>query len=325
MGLKVQLAGPGTVLQEAEIYVFASFHSGGLCSDHHAPSGPGEGRSSSGAGSNVVTVEARHGKDIPVLNRGDVMVFQKSQRLRVTDLVPLQGEHAGLELFILIDDASSSSLGSQLNDLHQFIESQPATTSIGIGYMRNATVDITQNLTTDHARAAKALRLPLGSPGAMPSPFLALSDLIKRWPASPVRHGVLLVTSGIDPLGGGVANPYLDASVEHAQRAGIVVFAIYMPGTGHSGHSFWQMNWGQNHLAQLTEETGGEAYMLGFGSPVSFAPYLNEVVEHLTHQYLVTFLVKPGDKPGFQAVRLTTEVPNAELVAASKVYVLAGH
>jgi hypothetical protein len=272
----------------------------------------------------IVTVEARHGKEVPVLNQGDVMVFQKSERRRVTDLVALQGERAGLELFILIDDASSSSLGSQLNDLRQFIEAQPATTSIGIGYMRNATVSITQDLTADHARAAKALRLPVGSPGVMPSPFLALSDLIKRWPANPVRHEVLLITSGIDPLGGAIANPYLDASIENAQRAGIIVYAIYTPAAGHSGHSLWRLNWGQNHLAQMTEETGGEAYMLGFESPVSFAPYLKEVAEHLAHQYLVTFLAKPGNKAGFQAVRLTTEVPNAELVSAGKVYVPAG-
>jgi hypothetical protein len=272
----------------------------------------------------IVTVEARHGKDVPALNQGDVMVFQKSERLRVTDLVALQGQRAGLELYVLIDDASSSSLGSQLNDLRHFIESQPATTSIGIGYMRNATVNIVQNLTTDHARAAQALRLPVGSPGVMPSPFLALSDLIKRWPASPVRHEVLLVTSGIDPLGGAIANPYLDAAIENAQRAGIIVYAIYTPASGHSGHSLWRLNWGQNHLAQMGEETGGEAYMLGFESPVSFAPYLTEVAEHLAHQYLVTFLVKPGKKPGFQAVRLTTEVPNAELVSAGKVHVPAG-
>jgi hypothetical protein len=271
----------------------------------------------------IVTVEARHGKDVPVLSQGDVLVFQKNQRLRVMNLVALQGERAGLELYILIDDASSSSLGSQLNDLRHFIESQPASTSIGIAYMRNAAANITQDLTTDHARAAKALRLPVGSPGVMPSPFLALSDLIKRWSASPVRHEVLLVTSGIDPLGGELANPYLDASVENAQRAGVIVYAIYTPAAGHSGHSIWRLNWGQNHLAQLGEETGGEAYMLGFESPVSFAPYLTEVADHLAHQYLVTFLVKPGDKAGFQAVRLTTEVPNAELVGAGKVYVPA--
>ncbi len=268
----------------------------------------------------TVTVEARHGKEVPVMKPGDVMVFQKKERLRVTDLDP----RPPLELYILIDDASSVSLGSQLGDLKQFIENQPAETSIGIGYMRNGTVEFTAALTADHAKAAQGLRLPLGYPGVMPSPFLSLSDLIKRWPASPARHEVLLVTSGIDPLGGGVADPYLDAAIEHAQRAGVIVYAIYAPAAGHGGHSFWRMNWGQNHIAQIAEETGGESYMLGFGPLVSFAPYLSELGEHLSHQYVVTFLVKPGNKAGFQSVRLTTEVPNAELVGANRVYVPAG-
>ena len=269
----------------------------------------------------TVTVEARHGKEVPVMKPGDIMVFQKKERLPVTDLDP----RGALELFILIDDASGMSLGSQLNDLKQFIETQPAETSIGIGYMRNGTVEFTEALTTDHAKAAKGLRLPLGYPGVMPSPFLSLSDLIKRWPASAARHEVLLVTSGIDPLGGGVADPYLDAAIEHAQRAGIIVYAIYTPAAGHGGHSFWRMNWGQNHIGQIAEETGGESYMLGFGPLVSFAPYLAEMSEHLSHQYVVTFLVKPGNKAGFQSVRLTTEVPNAELVSAGKVYVPVAH
>jgi hypothetical protein len=186
----------------------------------------------------TVTVEARHGKDVPVLKQGDVMVFQKNERLQVTDLVPSQGDCAALQMFILIDDASGMSLGSHLNDLRQFIETQPGATSIGIGYMRNAMVEIVQNLTADHSKAAKALRLPLGFPGVMPSPFLALSDLIKRWPASPARHEVLLVTSGSDPLGGGIADPYLGAAIEHAQRAGIVVYAIYAPAAGTAGTVF---------------------------------------------------------------------------------------
>jgi len=271
----------------------------------------------------VATVESQHGKEIPALNREDVMVFQKKERLRVTDLVPCQGSRAALELFILLDDASGASLGSQLMDLRQFIETQPAATSIGVAYMRNGTVQIAQDLTSDHPMAAKALRLPFGSPGVSPSPFLSLSDLIKRWPASQARREVIMISSGIDPLGGALVNPYLDASIEHAQRAAIVVYAIYTPAAGHSGHSYWRENWGQNHLAQLAEETGGESYMLGFGAPVSFAPYLAEISAHQAHQYVVKFLISPGKKAGFESVRLTTEVPNAEIVSAGKVYVPA--
>jgi hypothetical protein len=270
----------------------------------------------------IVTVEARHGKDVPPLHQGDVMAYERKERLRVTDLVPLEGDHAGLELFLLLDDASSTSLGSQLGDLRRFIETQPATTAIGIGYMRNGTVDIVQNLTTDRSHATHALRLPLSSAGL--SPYESLSDLTKRWPGSSARREVVLVTSGVDFLGGmGPLNPYLDKAIEDAQRNGIVVYAIYMPGAGHAGHSLFRMNWAQGHLAQLAEETGGEAYMLGFGPPISFAPYLEDIAERFSHQYRVTVLFKTAAKASFHNVRLVTEVPNAELVAASSVYVPA--
>lgn len=121
-------------------------------------------------------------------------------------------------------------------------------------------------------KAAGALRLPLGKIAAGSSPYLSLGDLIKKWPTCCVRREVLFISSGVDRLGGlGVTNPYVDSAIEQAQRAGVLIFTIYTLGLGHSGHSFWRMSWGQNHLAQLTEETGGESYMLGFGPPVSFA------------------------------------------------------
>jgi hypothetical protein len=86
---------------------------------------------------------------------------------------------------------------------------------------------------------------------------------------------------------------------------------------------FWPINWGQNYLSQVASETGGEAYFLGFETPVSFAPYLEDLNRRLNHQYLLVFLAKPGKKSELQPVRPRTEVPNAELVAASKVWVPA--
>ncbi len=272
----------------------------------------------------VVTVEARHGKEIPVINREDVMVHQGRDRAQVTGWLPLQGDHAGLELFLLLDDASDMSLGSQLDDLRRFINAQPATTAISVGYMRNGTVDIVQNLTTDHASAAKALRLPLGSVGAYASPYLSVVDLIKRWPESPVRREILMISNGIDPLGGGPSNPYLDSAIEQAQRDRVLIYTIYATGVGHLGHSFWRFNWGQNNLSRLADETGGEAYFQGFGTPIAFAPYLEDFTNKLDHQYLLTFLAKTGKKAGFQRVKLQTEVPNADLVVPDRVYVPAG-
>jgi hypothetical protein len=273
----------------------------------------------------VVTVEPRHGSSVPVINREDVMVYQGHDRAKVTDWLPLQGEHAGLQLFILIDDAANTSLGSQLEDIRQFINVQPSTTAIGVAYMRNGTADILQNPTNDHAQAAKVLRLPLGDAGASGSAYFSLVDLIKRWPEGPVRREILMVSDGIDRFGGGgPSNPYVDSAIEEAQRAGVVIYSIYTPGVGHYGHSFWRMNWGQSYLSQISDETGGESYYLGFGAPVSFAPYLDDLNRRLTRQYLLTFLAKPEKKAGFQQFKLRTEVPNAELVAADRVYVPAG-
>ncbi len=276
----------------------------------------------------VVTVEAHHSTNIPDINREDVMVYQGHDRDQVTDWLPLQGDHAGLELFLLIDDASNTSLDSQLGDLRQFISSQPATTAIGIGYMRDGTVQNVQNPTTDHTQAAKSLRLPLGDPGASPSPYFpyfSVGDLIKRWPETSVRREILMISDGIDRFyGSGPSDPYVDATIEQAQRAGIIIYSIYSPGVGHYGHSLWRINWGQNYLSQVSDETGGESYYLGFGPAVSFVLYLDDLTHRLTHQYLLTFLAKPEKKGGMQRIKLRTEVPNAELVTATSVYVPAG-
>jgi len=273
----------------------------------------------------VVTVEAHHGTNIPVINREDVAVYEGHDRDQVTDWLPLQGDHAGLEFFLLIDDAANNSLNSQLQDLREFISSQPATTAIGIAYMRDGTVQIVQNPTTDHTQAAKSLRLPLGDPGASPSPYFSVSDLIKRWPETSARREILMISDGIDRYyGSGPSDPYVDTAIEQAQRAGIIIYSIYSPGVGHYGHSFWRINWGQNYLSQLSDETGGESYYLGFGPAVSFVPYLDDLTHRLTHQYLLTFLAKPEKKGGMQRIRLRTEVPNAEVVAATSVYVPAG-
>ena len=73
---------------------------------------------------------------------------------------------------------------------------------------------------------------------------------------------------------------------------GAIIYSIYAPGVDHYDHSFWRMNWGQNYLSQLTDETGGESYYLGFGAPVSLVPYLDDLSHRLNRQYRLTFLAK---------------------------------
>jgi hypothetical protein len=241
--------------------------------------------------------------------------------MQIASLAPLRGQN-GLQLWLLIDDGASSTLGAQLADLKKFVLAQPATTQIAVGYMRNGGVQTVQPLTADHELAAKAMRLPTAMPGISASPYIALTELIHKWPASPAAREVLMVTSGIDPdYGSGPDDPYLDSAIDASQRAGIVVYSIYYSAAGRVGRSYGLLFWGQNYLAQLSDDTGGHLYWLGTQNPVSMAPYLEDLSQRLNGQYLLTFVAKPENKPGFQAVKIRAEIPHVTLSGPSKVYV----
>jgi len=267
-------------------------------------------------------------KRMPDVNREDVIVRQGKDRLKVTGWTSAHQGQAGLDLFILIDDTSDPSLGSQLDDLRAFINAQPQTTSVGVGYMRNATVQIVQNFTTEHSQAVKALRLPVASSGAYGSPYLSVIDLMKRWPGHPNRREVIMVTDGIDRARGGpryrglsFITPDVDSASRVAQRTGTIIHTICTRGVGRLGSNFWEITNGQNGIAKLSDETGGWSFYLGTQNPVSFKPYLDDLQSILDNQYLLDFQARPGKKAGLQYVRLSTEVPGVELDSADSVWV----
>jgi hypothetical protein len=303
-----------TPLLALAVWIFAT---GALAAQESAPS--------NGVPAHLlVTVEPHKGHEVPAISKDDVLVYQGHDRDTVTEWIPAQGDRAGLEVFILLDDASTSSLGVQLNDIRNFINAQPESTKIGVAYMQDGIARVVQAPTADHAAADKSLRLPLGQIGVNASPYFSLSDLVKRWPPSNDRREVFMVTDGIDRYYGlgDLNDPYLQQAIDDAGRAGIVVSALYNPDVGHFGHSYWQTYWGQLYLSELADKTGGEAYYIGMtGSPVAFAPYLQEFEQRTQHQYFLTFLAKPPKKAGWVEVRLRSEVPNVDLVSSRRVYI----
>jgi hypothetical protein len=269
-------------------------------------------------------------KRMPEVNREDIIVRQGKDRLQVTGWTPLGGDSSPLELFILIHDAARSSVSSQVGDLREFIYSLPRTTAVGVGYMRNGTVRVAQDLTTDHRQAVNSLRIPLGSPGVYGSPYLSAIDLMKRWPDSPNRREILMITDGIDRLHGwpnrrglDLISPDVSAASTVAQRTGTIIHSIYTRGVGWRGSNYWQVTNGQNAMAKLADETGGESFFLGVGEPVSFRPYLDRLQSSLDNRYRLEFSAVAGKKPGLQNVKLTTEVAGIELDSADSVWVTA--
>jgi hypothetical protein len=269
-------------------------------------------------------------KRMPEVNREDVRVTQDTQRLKVTAWEPARGDRAGLDLFILIDDASDSSLGIQLDDLRSFINAQPSTTSVGVGYMRNGTIQVSENFTTEHNQAAKALRLPIGSNAAYGSPYLSVIDLMNGWPQDANRREVIMITDGIDRFRGGLhyhglsfVSPDVDSASTVAQRTGTIIHTIFTRGVGRLGSNFWEITNGQNGMAKLSDETGGESFSLGTQSPVSFKPYLDSLQGTLDNQYILEFQAIPGEKSQPRYVQLTTEIAGVEFNSADSVWVNA--
>ena len=275
----------------------------------------------------IVSVEPKHGDEVPTIAQQDMMVYQGHDRQPVTNWVPAKGNRAALALAILIDDGAGLSLGTQLNDIRTFIGQQAPTTLIAVSYMHNGTVALAQNFTQDHTAAAKSLRLAEGFSSVDASPYLSISDFIKRWPSNDAipRREILAITSGIDSVYmGSFPNPYTDTAVQDAQCGGVLVYSIYTPGAGHFGHSYYRSYWGQNYLSELSEMTGGESYyLLGPQAPVAFAPYLNQLNRQLSNQFLLTFLAKPQKKAGTEPVKLTSEIRSVDFVHPQRVCVPA--
>jgi hypothetical protein len=273
----------------------------------------------------VVTAEPGRGKVILPLTAQDVEVKQDRDKRPVTSLEPLAD--AKLQLLLLIDDSAAGSFNTEIQGLKDFVTALPPNAEIAIGYMRNGTNQMVSDFTPDHAAAAKKIRLALGPGGSDVSPYDSLAEAVKKWPNTDApRREIVMISSGLEGLGGGLSmdNPYVNAGIEAAQKAGVVVYTIYSPSVGHAGHSFWRSNWGQSFLARLADETGGESYMLGFGSPVSFQPYLKAILGALRHQYLLTFVARPQAKPGLQPVQIRVIEKDTSLAAPDKVFVPAG-
>lgn len=302
----------------------------------------------------VITDQAfNDSSEVPVLRQDNVQVKVGKDVVKVEHLIPAQGDSAALQLFVLIDDTcETTALGNNLNDLRDFINAQPASTLVGVGYMSNATIQVAQNFTADHALASKALRLPRGTSSAMDSPYLSLISLVKGWPQQKLRREVLMISDGIDRLRGDTtgdigASPFpsrglggrattmpttmsttmptissdADTASTISQRYGVIVHSIYATGVGRLGRNSWEAQLGQGGIAKITDETGGEYFALGTQNAVSFKPYLDRLQKIFDNQYFLVFQVTPRKKEGLQRVRISTEAANTDIAAANNVWV----
>ena len=120
----------------------------------------------------VVTVTGKKSRPAPPLQQSDLVVKVRNRPADITGWTPLKGSNADLQLVFLFDESARSYLSLQIPTLTKFIESLPQSVAVGIAYMGNGRAIMTGPLTTDHALAAKSLRITNGIPGNQREPLL---------------------------------------------------------------------------------------------------------------------------------------------------------
>jgi len=270
----------------------------------------------------TVTAVGKKDANASAITMDDVQLFVNKERKQIGDWK----KSDQLFLAILIDDSIDTTAAGQWNDLKAFIMAQPESTHIALGYIRNNTTMVAQDFTQNKELVTKALRIPLGRGGIGSSPYLGTIDMLKRWPATGPSRSILLITSGIDYFRGpgfGPFYPDLDPLIQRAEKQNTIIWTVYFPSSGHRGHSFFEANTAQNNIAKLSEETGAESYFLGYGMPVSLKPYFDEIGEHLSNQYLLSFAGNGGSKGKFARVQVKTELKDVEFFTPSNIWLPA--
>jgi hypothetical protein len=272
----------------------------------------------------VVTVLGPNFSAPPTIAKEDVAVYSGKNRQDVTSWVPAQGDNAGLQLAILIDDDDNpTAIGQHFNEIKDFITSQPNTTQVGLFYATAGSARAAAEFDTNHEAVAQKLRLTLGTAaGTSPSVYLSLEDLISHWAANNMRHEVLMIASGIDRLSPGIDSPYVASAIKRAQTSGVVVHSIYTGGPRLANSQFRMENAWRN-LDGVSSGTGGQSFFQGSETPVDFVPIFKQFDAVLKNQYLLTFATPRSEKKNgeLREIQVRTEQRNAKLHYSSQIFV----
>jgi hypothetical protein len=279
----------------------------------------------------LVNVDA---KSVPPADASVLTVQVNDHKEPLTAWAPVAPGKA--QVAVLIDDGLRESVGRELDNLRKFVRGLPPGVEVMVGFMQYGHVVSDQPFSSDHELIASAIHLPTGMPGMSASPYLCLSDFVKKWPGSGSSSSmgglgvasqrkarfVLMLSNGVDPYNGSTSimnqdSPYVTASVTDAQRAGVVVYALYYGDAGIRGGS--ADNSGQSYLSQLTQGTGGISLWEGVGNPVSMAPFLSTFTHSIGETYVATFNAPTGKDPQKDLVRVKFSAPKTKFHAPEAV------
>jgi VWFA-related protein len=228
------------------------------------------------------------------------------------------GTNSPINLMVLIQDDLVSSIGLEIKPLANFIRRLPRGSRVSVGYLRTGTLQVRQKFTADLERAAKSLRMPIGSDNAAPyNPYVEVIEALKRFDAQPAgRRAILMVSDGLDisrGLSSSSAGQSLDLqrAISEAQRRAVAIYSFFAPTVTSSANTGLIPN-AQSSLQRLSDETGGRAFFQGLGVPTSFDPFIRELNSALDRQIALTYLSTHTGK-GFHRVKISSSRPDVEV------------
>jgi len=280
-----------------------------------------------GQGRALITVIPK-GKNAsaPQLSQQNLSITVGGKSANITRLTPATGRNGALELVMMLDSGASTSLGTQMSDIKNFITSLPPDARVSLAWMQNGVAHLTGPLTTDHQAALRGLHIPSGFAMEDASPYFCLSDLAKHWPSSDpnARREVVMISDGADYYyrSYDLNDPYVQSAITDSVRSGLTVYTIYWMNKGRYDRTWYANNLGQNLMLEVTQATGGNSYWEGMGNPVSLQPFFKDLDKRLGNQYEVGFVAPLQNKSRVLNMKVKTEgVSGAKIVAPQQVYV----
>jgi hypothetical protein len=197
-----------------------------------------------------------------------------------------------LNLAVLIQDDLVPQVGNELKVTREFIRSLPEGSRVMVGYITSGALQVRQPFTTDLDKAAKSLRVPIGSTSASPfNPYVEVIEALRKFERGwSNANAVLLISDGLDTSRGfdsTAAGHTLDIerTISEANKRNVAVFSFYAPSVGLTSRSRLASSYGQSSLNRVSNETGGRAFFQGSTGFVTFDSYFDRLRETLNRQY----------------------------------------
>jgi len=262
----------------------------------------------------TVTVEHKNQSMVPPLDKDDFVVYENGVKQDILSVVPAVGENAPLNLAVVVQE-NLPQVNSELKALQKFITGLPNGSQVMVVYLDGNFVKVLQNFTGDLDKAGRSLRVVSGFSGTPSSPYLSLIDVMKKFNGKEMgRNEILFISNGIDSLEGFSGSPrsnlYLGQAIKAAQKENITIFSLFAP--SRIPHRAFTVSLGQDALAYLSEQTGGEAFFSGLSGFVTFDAPLAEFKNLLNKQYVIAYRSTTSDD-SYREVKVKTDYSNLKI------------